>query len=400
MTKKTEKLALHGGSPVRDQIIYYGRQWIENDDIQAVAKSLQDDLITTGPKAKAFEDMFAAYVGSKEAVVVCNGTAALHSAVYAAGIGPGDEVIVPAMTFAASANCVVFQGGTPVFADVDPDTLLINPDDVLQKINERTRAIIPVDYSGQPCEYDRLEEIARQHDLLLIADACHSVGGEYYGKQVGTLADMSIFSFHPVKHLTSGEGGMITTNNSEWAQKMRVFRTHGITTDHQLREENGTWFYEMVDLGYNYRITDFQCALGMSQLGKLPDRIARRRAIATRYDEALNELTGIHPLAVRDGVLHAYHLYVVRLDLDRLTADRAMIYKAFWAEGIGVHVHYIPVHLHPYYQREFGTYAGMCPNAEAAYEEILTIPLYPLMTDQDVEDVIASAVKVISAFEK
>jgi perosamine synthetase len=304
------------------------------------------------------------------------------------------------MTFAASANCVVFQGGTPVFVDVKDDTLLIDPEDVLRKITNRTRAIIPVDYTGQPCDYDTLNKIAKEHNLKVIADACHSIGGNYQGRNVGTLADLSTFSFHPVKHLTSGEGGMIATDDAEWARKMRMFRTHGITTDHKLREEVGTWFYEMVDLGYNYRITDFQCALGMSQLKKLPDRILRRREIAARYDEAFQDLLGIRPVTVRDDVFHAYHIYVVRLDLDRLTADRSRIHQAFWAEGIGVHVHYIPVHLHPYYRREFGTEEGLCPNAEAAYEEILTIPLYPSMTDIEVEDVIAAAEKVVKAYLK
>ena len=393
-------LALYGGEPIRKAMIYYGRQWIEEDDIRAVAEALNDDLITTGPRAGAFEVMFAEYVGSKEAVVVSNGTAALHAAMYAAGIKEGDEVIVPAMTFAASANCVVFQGGTPVFVDVKDDTLLIDPEDVLRKITDRTRAIIPVDYTGQPCDYDTLNEIAKEHNLKVIADACHSIGGNYKGRNVGTLADLSTFSFHPVKHLTSGEGGMIATDDAEWARKMRMFRTHGITTDHKLREEVGTWFYEMVDLGYNYRITDFQCALGMSQLKKLPDRIRQRREIAARYDEAFQGLLGIRPVTVRDDVFHAYHIYVVRLDLDRLTADRSRIHQAFWAEGIGVHVHYIPVHLHPYYRREFGTKEGLCPNAEAAYEEILTIPLYPSMTDIEVEDVIAAAEKVVKAYLK
>jgi perosamine synthetase len=395
---KKEKLALDGGTPVRDEMIYYGRQWIDEDDIQAVADALRDDLITTGPRASQFEEKFATYVGSEEAVVVSNGTAALHAAMYVAGIGVGDEVIVPTMTFAASANCVVFQGGTPVFADVDPATLLIDLEDLKRKITDRTKAIIAVDYTGQPCDYDRLAEIANHHGLTLVADACHSIGGMYKGRKVGTLADLSTFSFHAVKHLTSGEGGMITTNNSEWAKQMRTFRTHGITTDHKIREKHGTWFYEMIDLGYNYRITDFQCALGMTQLKKLPDRLRRRREIAARYDEAFRKLPGINPLTVKKGVNHAYHLYVVQLDSNLLNADRSLIYKAFWAERIGVHVHYIPVHLHPYYQREFGTKVGLCPNAEAAYENILTIPLYPLMTDQDVEDVITAARKVLTAY--
>ena len=393
-------LALYGGEPIRKTMIYYGRQWIEEDDIRAVTEALSDDLITTGPRSSAFEAMFADYVGSKDAVVVSNGTAALHAAMYAAGIKEGDEVIVPAMTFAASANCVVFQGGTPVFVDVKDDTLLIDPEDVLRKITDRTRAIIPVDYIGQPCDYDLLNEIGEKHDLMIVADACHSLGGEYKGLKVGTLADMSVFSFHPVKHLTTGEGGMITTENAELAAKMRSFRTHGITTDHKLREEQGTWFYEMVDLGYNYRITDFQCALGMSQLQNLPSRVRRRQDIAKRYHKAFSSLDAVRPVSVREDVSHAYHLFVIRLDLNLLKVNRAEIFQALRAEGIGVHVHYIPVHLHPYYQNNFGTYRGQCPVAERSYEEILTLPLYPMMNDVDVDNVIEAVEKVMLAFQR
>lgn len=386
-------LALQDGSPVRTQVLPYGRQSIDEADIAAVVEVLQSDWLTTGPKIAEFEQAFAAFVGTAEAVAVSNGTAALHAAVAALGIGPGDEVIVTPMTFAASANCVVYQGGTPVFADVQPDTLLLDPEQVAAKITSRTRAIIAVDYAGQPCDYNALRDIAQQHNLAIIDDACHAIGGSDQRRPVGSLADLNTFSLHPVKHMTTGEGGVITTHDSELAQRMRVFRNHGITTDHRQRAEKGSWFYEMVDLGYNYRLTDIQCALGLSQLKKLPDWVDRRREIACQYDGALADLPAIQPLAVREGVKHAYHLYVIRLDLTQLRADRTEIFAALRAEGIGVNVHYIPVHLHPFYRERFQTGPGLCPVAEAAYHEILSLPMFPRMTDANITD-------VVNAFEK
>jgi hypothetical protein len=249
-------------TPTRTTMLPYGRQTIGGDDIAAVVETLRSDWLTTGPKVGEFERAFAAYTGAAEAVAVTNGTAALHAAMAALDIGPGDEVIVPPMTFAASANCVVYQGGTPVFADVDADTLLIDPAEVERRISPRTRAIVAVDYAGQPCDYDALQAIADEHGLALVADACHALGGSDHGRPVGTLADLSTFSLHPVKHITTGEGGVITTNDPELAARMRIFRNHGITSDHRQREQQGSWFYEMTDLGYNYRLTDVQCALG------------------------------------------------------------------------------------------------------------------------------------------
>lgn len=395
-----EKLAIEGGTPVRKTLLPYGRQWIDEEDIEVVVQVLRSPWITTGPKIAEFEEAFAKLVGAKYAVAVSSGTAALHAAMYAIGIKPGDEVIVPAMTFAASANCVVFQGGTPVFVDVDPETLLIDPKQVEAKITSRTKAVIAVDYTGQPCDYDVLRSIADRHGLILVADACHALGARYKGRPVGTLADLNVFSFHPVKHITTGEGGMITTDNPDFAERMRIFRNHGITTDYRQREKQGSWFYEMVDLGYNYRITDIQCALGLSQLKKLPNWVKRRQEIAQEYDAAFAEFPAIQPLKVRADVSHAYHLYVVRLDLSQLRATRAEIFTALRAEGIGVNVHYIPVHLHPFYRKRFGTGPGLCPVAEAAYEEIITLPLFPRMGDNDVEDVITAVRKVVKAYQK
>ena len=302
------------------------------------------------------------------------------------------------MTFAASANCVVFQGGVPVFVDVSPDTLLLDPVQIEAKITSRTKAIIAVDYAGQPCDYDALRAITDRHGLILVADACHSLGGTYKGRPVGSLADLSVFSFHPVKHITTGEGGMITTDDPQLARRMRIFRNHGITSDHRQREQQGSWFYEMVDLGYNYRITDIQCALGLSQLRKLPVWVKRKQEIAQRYNAAFAEVSAVRPLGVRAQVSHAYHLYVVRFDLTKLQATRGQIFAALRAEGIGVNVHYIPVHLHPFYRERFGTKPGMCPVAETAYEQIISLPIFPQMTDADVEDVVEAVHKVVSAF--
>lgn len=376
--------------------IPYGRQWIDEADIAAVVEALRSDWLTTGPRVAEFEQAFARVTGSVEAVAVSSGTAALHAIMHAAGIGVGDEVIVPAMTFAASANCVVYQGGRPVFADVRPDTLLLDPDSVVTKITSRTRAIVAVDYAGQACDYDVLLQIARERNLLLVADSCHSLGGSYQGRPVGSLASMSAFSLHPVKPITAGEGGMITTDDPELACRLRVFRNHGITTDHRQREQQGSWFYEMVELGYNYRLTDIQCALGLSQLAKLPAWVERRQAIARRYDDALSGLDGIRALSVHPEVSHAYHLYVVRLDADALGLDRSAVFARLREQGVLVNVHYVPVHLHPFYRRQFGTRPGQCPVAEAAYEQILSLPIFPAMSEAQVDRVAACAREIVA----
>lgn len=398
MSRDSNKLAIHGGTPVRKMPLPYGRQWLDEDDVAAVVEVLCSDWLTTGPKVDEFERVFADFVGAKEAVAVSNGTAALHAAMYALGIGPGDEVIVPAMTFAATANCVVFQGGTPVFVDVDPDTLLIDPVQVEARITPRTKAIIAVDYAGQPCDYDALQAIADRHGLSLVADACHALGSRYKGRPVGSLADLSTFSFHPVKHITTGEGGMITTHDPELARRMRIFRNHGITTDHRQREQLCSWFYEMVDLGYNYRLTDIQCALGMSQLRKLPTWLKRRQEIAERYNAALAEIPSVRPLEVQADVSHAYHLYVIQVELTQLRATRAEVFAALRAEGIGVNVHYIPVHLHPYYRERFGYRGGEYPVAEEAYEQLISLPMFHGMNDRDIEDVIKAVSKVVNYY--
>jgi perosamine synthetase len=374
----------------------YGRQLIEDDDIDAVIEVLRSKWLTTGPKVSEFERALSGFVGAQDAVALSSGTAALHAAMYAIGIGSGDEVILPPMTFVATANAVVFQGGTPVFADVKPDTLLINPDEIEKKITPRTKAIMAVDYAGHPCDYDRLKDIAKRHGLFLVADACHALGATYKGKKVGALADLTVFSFHPVKHITTGEGGMVVTDRQDFAERMRRFRNHGIDTDHRQRAEQGTWHYEMEDLGYNYRITDLQCALGISQLGKLEAWIDRRRYIANCYTEAFADLPFKKPLnPYSPDVLHAYHLFIVQLELNRLIAGREIVFKALREEGIGVNVHYLPVHLHPFYRKRFVFKPGECPVAEKAYERLLSLPIFHGMSEQDIEYAIETISRVV-----
>jgi len=391
-------LAIDGGSPVRDTLLPYGRQSVDEADIQAVVEVLRSNWLTTGPKVGEFEDEFAAYVGSAHAVSFSSGTAALHGAAFTAGLKPGDEAITTPLTFAATANCILYQGATPVFADVSSDTLNIDPAQVEKKITPRTRAIIPVDYAGHPADLDSVMGSARKHDLIVIEDACHALGAEYKGSRVGSIADMTVFSFHPVKHVTTGEGGMVTTNNPEFAETLRRFRNHGISSDARQRQSAGQWHYEMVLLGFNYRLTDIVCALGIEQLKKLEANLTRRRQIAAMYDAAFHHLPGIVPPVVKSEVNPAWHLYPVRLDLEKLSAHRGQIFRALRAENIGVNVHYIPVHLHPYYRDRFGYRGGEFPLAEAAYARLISLPMFHSMSDNDVGDVIHAFRKVLANY--
>lgn len=391
------KPAIEGGSPVRETLLPYGRQWVEEDDIRAVTDTLRSAWLTTGPRVQEYEAAFAARVGAGCAVAVSSGTAALHAAAFAAGIGPGDEVITTPLTFAASANCVLYQGGRLLFADVQPDTLNIDPQTVEAAITPRTKAVIAVDYTGQPADLAELLALARRHGLVLIEDAAHALGAIYGDRPVGSIADLTTFSTHPVKHITTGEGGMVTTRSEELAQKIRWFRNHGFTTDHRQRAEKGDWFYEMVALGYNYRLSDLNCALGLSQLAKLEAWLARRREIAGRYNAAFANMPAVEPLGLRPAREPAWHIYVIRLNLERLRVGRAQVFAALRAENIGVNVHYIPVYWHPYYQG-LGYRRGLCPVAEAAYERLLTLPIFPAMSDQDVDDVVEAVLKVVEFY--
>ena len=363
----------------------YGRQTISDDDVKAVTDVLRSDWLTTGPAVEQFEGAVARFTGADHAVAVSSGTAALHAVMHALEIRPGDEVIVPAITFVATANAVVYCGGTPIFADVQPDSLLVDPRSVAAMVTSKTRGIVAVDYAGQPCDYDQLRAIADEHGLFLVADGCHALGAHYKGRKVGEIADLTTFSFHPVKHITTGEGGMITTNRVDLAIRMRQFRNHGITTDHRDRSEQGQFYYEMVDLGFNYRLSDIQCALGISQLRQLPGWLAQRRRLAQRYDEAFRDDGGVSVLRTMDERTHAFHLYVVRV-----RNGRDEMFRRLRERGIGTNVHYLPVYLHPFYKEKFGYREGLCPSAEAAYREVLSLPIYPKMGLSDVDYVVES----------
>ena len=403
---KLETLAIHGGMPVRRTLLPYGRQSLNAANLQAVIEVLKSDWLTTGPKIGEFEERFAVQTGARYAVSFSSGTAALHGAAFAAGLGPGDKAITTPMTFCASANCILYQGATPVFADVSADTLNLDPQEVSKKLSaskssrtsSRVKALIAVDYAGHPAALEELGELAQKEGALLIEDACHALGAEFLGKRVGSIADMTVFSFHPVKHLTTGEGGMVTTNDARLTEILRRFRNHGISSDARQRHESGDWFYEMVLLGFNYRLTDIACALGLSQLEHLPANLARRREIAAQYSEAFRDLLAVIVPPVREGVVSAWHLYPVRLKLEMLAAGRKEIFRALRAENIGVSVHYIPVHKHPYYCEHFNTEESY-PVAEDAYERLISLPMFHSMTVQDVDDVIHALRKVVAHYE-
>lgn len=394
-----EKLAIYGGKPVRDSYLPYGRQCIDDDDIKSVIEVLKSDYLTTGPIINEFENKVAQLVDAKYAVAVSNGTAALHAACYAAKIKEGDEVIVSPITFAASANCVLYCGGKPVFADIDPYTYNIDPKEVEKKITNKTKAIIPVDFTGQVVDLDAIIDIAKRYNLLVIEDGAHSLGTKYNEKKVGSVSDMTTFSFHPVKTITTGEGGIITTNSKELYEKLVLFRTHGITKDmdFMINKEEGPWYYEQLELGYNYRITDFQCALGISQLNKIDKFIKRRKELTSMYDKELKKIDGIIIQKEEKFSDTSRHLYIIQIDLNKFKVGRKEIFEALLAENIGVNVHYLPVYLHPYY-RNLGYQEKICPIAEKLYKSIITLPLYPQMNDNDLQDVINAVKKVLSFY--
>ena len=384
----------------KQRYIPYGRQVIDEDDIQSVIDVLKSDYLTTGPVVEKFEKRVANYVGSKYAVSFSNGTAALHAACFAAGISSGDEVITTPMTFVASANCVLYQGAKPIFADIDTKTYNIDPDEIRKKITSKTRAIIPVDFTGQPVELDQIMEIAEKNNLIVIEDAAHAIGANYKGKRIGSVADMTMFSFHPVKHITTGEGGMITTNNKTFFEKLIQFRTHGITRDQSLLNVNhGPWYYEMHFLGYNYRMTDIQAALGSSQLDKLDMFIDKRKEIVRKYNDGFNELKEIVVPFQGMSSDSSWHLFVIQIKSDLLSINRKAFFDKLREANIGVNVHYIPVHLQPYYQK-LGYKQGDYPNAEALYKNIITLPLFPTMTSQDVQHVIDTVKEIVLEHRK
>lgn len=397
-----ENLAIYGGAPVRKEKIHYGRQWIDEEDIKAVEGVLQSDFLTCGPKVEALEHSLEKYTGASHAVAVSNGTAALHCACIAAGLGSEDEVITTPLTFAASANCALYVGARPIFADVDMDTYNIDPASIEEHITDKTKAVIAVDFTGQAVKHREIREICDKHGLIFIEDAVHAIGTKYNGKPVGSLANLTCFSFHPVKTITAGEGGAVTTNDDKMYRKLVLAHAHGIEHNEAFMEETpheGGWYYEQLSLGYNYRMTDFQAALLLSQLKKLDGFKARRREIVRRYDEAFSDIDCINIQKEIGQSDTCRHLYIIRLNLEELNCTRRMFFDALVAEGVQPQIHYVPVYWFPYY-KSIGYEHGLCPNAEKIYSGIMSIPLYPKMTDRDVEDVIQAVKKVSEYYHK
>lgn len=396
-----EKPAIAGGTPVREKKLFYGHQYIDEADVKAVTEVLTSDYLTCGPKVTALEERLCELTGAKYAVVCSNGTAALHIAAMAAGVSEGDEVITTPITFAASANCALYCGAKPVFADINPKTYNIDPASVKDKITEKTKAVVAVDFTGQAVELAPLLEMCLEKGILLIEDGAHSIGTKYDGKYVGSIADMTTFSFHPVKTVTGGEGGAVLTNSEALYEKLLLYRSHGITRKAELleHESHGPWYYEQIDLGYNYRLTDIQCALILSQLDKLEIFQARRKEIVDRYNEAFSKIPEV---TVQEEIPESEttrHLYILRIKPELLTIDRKGFFEAMGAENICCNVHYIPVYYHPYYEK-LGYKKGICPNAEKLYDEIMSLPLYYSLTDQDVEDVIKAVEKIVAYYRK
>lgn len=396
-----KKLAIQGGKPVRETYLPYGRQFIDDDDVKKVVQVLKSDFLTTGPEIYKFEQKVSDYVGANYCVAFANGTAALHAACAAAGVKKNDEVITTPMTFVASANCAIYLDAMPVFADIDPNTYNVSPASIQSMITEKTKAIIPVDFTGQPAAYDDILSIAKARGIPVIEDAAHALGARYKGRDVGSLSDMTMFSFHPVKHVTTGEGGVITTNRKDYYEKLINFRNHGMTRESSVFKEtsHGPWYYEMQSLGFNYRMTDLQAALGHSQLDKLDLFIAKRKKYADMYTKAFLDVDEVITPKLKTGCDSSWHLYILRLKLERLSGSRKEVFEALQKENIGVNVHYIPVYWHPYY-RQLGYEKGLCPMAEEVYEEIITLPLFPAMTKTDVKDVIKAVKKVISYYTR
>ncbi|MGN0471537.1 MAG: UDP-4-amino-4,6-dideoxy-N-acetyl-beta-L-altrosamine transaminase [Lachnospiraceae bacterium] len=391
-----ERLAIHGGTPVREKKLFYGHQYIDDADIEAVVRTLKSDYLTCGPEITALEEKLCRVTGAKYAVVCSNGTAALHMACQAAGVAEGDEVITTPITFAASANCALYCGAKPVFADIDEKTYNIDPTEVARKVTERTKAVVAVDFTGQAVDLNPLRRLCDERGIVLIEDGAHSIGTTYDGQGVGSIADMTTFSFHPVKTVTGGEGGAVLTNDETYYKKLLLYRSHGITRDETMleRTSEGPWYYEQIALGMNYRMTDIQASLVNSQLDKLEMFQKRRKEIVARYNEAFSQMP---ELVVQQEIPESNttrHLYILRIRPEMLTIDRAQFFQYMGAENIVCNVHYIPVYRHPYYEK-LGYEKGLCPKAEALYETMMSLPLYYSLTDKDVDDVIHAVRKIV-----
>ena len=378
------------------KFIPYGHQYIDKNDIAEVVKVLKSDLITQGPRIEKFESALCKYTGAKYAVVVSNGTAALHIACLAVGIEPGDEVITSPITFVASANCVLYCGGIPVFSDVQEDTFNISPEEIKKKINQKTKAIIPVHLAGHPCDMEEIYRIARKSDLIIIEDASQALGSLYKGSETGSCrySDITTLSFHPIKHITTGEGGAVLTNRKDLYEKLLLLRNHGITKDStKLQKQEGPWYYEQQMLGFNYRITDFQCALGLSQLRKIDDFIDKRRKIVDFYNNELLKIKEIKLPLEKEYVKSSWHIYCLRV---KNTKDRIDLFEKLRSSGLGVQVHYIPVHLQPYYKKVLGYKKNDFPKAEKYYESEITLPIYPKLLKKELKYIVS---KVKEYFE-
>lgn len=390
------KPATEGGSPVREKPIYYGHQYVDDADVAAVVDVLKSDYLTCGPKIEELEKKLCDITGARYCVVCSNGTAALHIACLAAGVKEGDEVITTPITFAASANCALYCGAKPVFADINPETYNIDPECVKKVTTSKTKAVVAVDFTGQSVELDELLSHCHEHGMVLIEDGAHVIGTKYKGRSNGSIADMTTFSFHPVKTVTGGEGGAVLTNSEEFYQKLLLFRSHGITRDPSLmtKEPDGPWYYQMVDLGYNYRMTDIQAALLISQLDKLDMFSKRRKEIVARYNEAFGQMPELFVQKEIPESDTTRHLYILRIVPSKLRINRLQLFEALKAEGVVGNVHYIPTYYFPYYEK-LGYKKGLCPNAETLYNEMMSLPLYYGMSDEDVESVIEAVKKIV-----
>lgn len=386
---------------MRKEFLTYGLPLIEEDDIAEVVDSLKSNWITKGPKTNKFETLFAEYIGVKHAIAVNSCTAGLHLSLVAAGLGAGDEVITTPMTFAASANVIIHTGATPIFADIDPETMNIDVNEIRKKITPRTKAIIPVHIAGHPCEMDEIMEIAREHKLFVLEDAAHAVYTQYKGKLIGSIANATAFSFYATKNLAIGEGGMVTTNDDALADKIRIMSTHGMSRNAWNRyAASGSWYYEILYPGFKYNMTDIQAALGITQLAKLERMQGIRLQIAERFNEAFSKMPELEIPVTKEYARHAWHLYILKLNLEKLSIDRTEFIEELKKEQIGTSVHFIPVPMHPYYRDTFDFQKGDFPQAETTFERIISLPLYPRMSMQDTEDVIEAVQRIVGRFRK
>ena len=395
------KPALYGGKPVRDSFLPFAQPLIGDKEIEEVTKVMRSGWLTQGPTTKEFEEKFKAYVGAKAAVPTNSCTGAMHTSLLALGIKHGDEVITSTLTYTATAHVIAYTGAKPVLVDIDPQTYNLNVELVREKITEKTKAVIPVHYAGQPCDIKEIEEIAKEHDLRIVEDAAHAVGAEYGGKKIGGRGNPTCFSFYPIKNMTAAEGGMMTTNDENLAEKARKFAYFGIDRAAWKRYgKGGQWYYEVQDLGYRYYMTDIQAAIGKVQLEKLDEFNKKRREYAKYLTSRLGKLREVKTPTEKEGRVHCWHLYPIVINTDLLTIDRNKFVEALAAENIGTSVHFIPIHKHPYYQKTYGYNDNDFPVANKIFDGLLSLPLYPKMSQSDIDDVATAVEKVVQYYRK